>query len=364
MYIALSAETGHPACKKLCRVLLLGTLVLLSACSSIRYYAQSVSGQMALLRQQKPVVDVLADPTTDAGLRQQLEEIQQILDYAHTVLKLPDNGSYRTYADIEREFVVWNVFAAPAYSLEPKRWCYPVIGCTSYRGYFHKASALEYAETLKQSGWEVSVNGVIAYSTLGWFDDPLLNTMLDRQPWEIARLLFHELAHQQIYFADDTDFNEAYAETVALIGLEKWLQTQSPDLGERVKLALDYEDQFYKLMLDARDRFDQLYRSGKTEQQMREDKASLHRQLRVDYQRLQQQWNGDTRYDAWVNNRINNASLSALATYRALVPDFHAVYQQQGARLPDFINWVKQLSACEQVERRQALQNPASTIVC
>jgi len=346
------------------RFLLLPCLVLISACSSVGYYAQSVSGQMALVRLQKPVATIINDQTTDPGLRQQLAEIRQILDYAHTVLGLPDNGSYRKYADLNREFVVWNVFAAPAFSLEPKQWCYLVIGCTNYRGYFSKQSALDYAQTLQQSGWEVSVNGVIAYSTLGWFDDPLLNTMLHRQPWEIARLLFHELSHQQVYFADDTDFNEAYAEAVALIGLERWLQTQTSDVVRRVESALDHEEQFYTLMLTARDRFAQLYRSGKPEQQMLKEKADLHRQLREDYQRMKQRWGGDNRYDQWVDTRINNAALSALATYRELVPAFRAHYQQSGARLPEFMNWVRKLSECSVEARRRALLNTQQMATC
>ncbi len=364
MPAASSRITGCPAAINLLRFLLIPCLVLISACSSVGYYAQSVAGQMALVQLQKPVATIIDDQTSDPRLRQQLAEIRQILDYAHTVLGLPDNGSYRKYADLDREFVVWNVFAAPAYSLEPKQWCYLVVGCTNYRGYFSKQSALDYAKTLQQSGWEVSVNGVIAYSTLGWFDDPLLNTMLHRQPWEIARLLFHELAHQHIYFTDDTDFNEAYAEAIALIGLDGWLQTQTSEVARRVDIALEHEEQFYTLMLAARDRFAQLYRSGKAEQQMREDKASLHRQLREDYLRLKQDWGGDNRYDQWVDTRINNAALSALATYRELVPAFRASFQQRGARLPEFMAWIEQMSECTADARRRALRNPQQMAIC
>lgn len=364
MPVANAPDTGCPACMNLLRILLIPCLLLISACSSVGYYAQSVSGQMAPVWLQKPVATIIKDQTTEPRLRQQLVEIRQILYYAHTVLGLPDNGSYRKYADLNREFVVWNVFAAPAFSLEPKQWCYLVIGCTNYRGYFRKQSALDYAQTLQQSGWEVSVNGVIAYSTLGWFDDPLLNTMLHRQTWEIARLLFHELSHQQIYFADDTDFNEAYAEAVALIGLERWLQTQTSDVVSRVEIALDHEGQFYTLMLTAYDSFAQLYRSGKPEQQMLVEKAGLHRQLREDYQRLKQRWGGDNRYDQWVDTRINNAALSVLATYRELVPAFRAQYQQRGARLPEFMDWVRQLSECSVDARRRALLNPQQMVAC
>jgi len=349
---------------KLARTLLILVCSLTGACSTLGYYAQSVAGQVHVMQRQVPINDIIADPEYDPQLKQKLTDTVRILDYARTELDLPDNGSYRTYADIEREYIVWNLFAAPEFSLQPKMWCYLVIGCTSYRGYFNKAQALTEARKLAATGWDVSVNGVIAYSTLGWFRDPVLNTMLLRDNWETARLLFHELAHQRVYFRDDTDFNEAFADAVAHIGLQGWLQTKSSELRQSALTLIERENRFYDLVLAARDRFAELYQSGLSDQVMRAEKSRLITQLQADYPGLKAGWDGDNRFDDWIANNINNASLSALATYRSLITDFLAAYQFHGSNLSRFYQWIEMLSDCNQPERLRLLRHPTQTPSC
>jgi predicted aminopeptidase len=349
---------------KLLRVLLILYLLNTPGCTTLGYYGQTIAGQMELLQKQQAVGSLLSDARISPELKQKLMDIQSILDYAHTELGLPDNGSYRRYAELGRDYIVWNVFAAPEFSLEPKQWCYLLIGCTTYRGYFRQQEADAYARTLQQTGWEVSVNGVKAYSTLGWLRDPLLSSMMHRDNWEIARLLFHELAHQVIYIPGDTEFNEAFADAVAGIGLRRWLADKHPDQTMTVRSALQKEESLYELLFEVRDRFDRLYQSGQPETVMRERKAQLHAELITEYQALKQRWNNDNRYDRWMNTGINNASLAALSTYRALVPAFESVFQAHDQDLTRLYKWAGQLVHCNREQRIEVLQHPAIVPAC
>ncbi|MCR4332712.1 MAG: aminopeptidase, partial [Sulfuricaulis sp.] len=197
-----------------------------AGCASPLYYAQAVSGQIEILTKRRPVEEVLADPATTPETRRQLELVRHLRDFASRELLLPDNRSYRSYADLQRPFVVWDVFATPELSLEPKRWCFLVAGCVPYRGYFARDKAEQFAAKLKQKGYDVYVGGVPAYSTLGWFNDPLLNTFIHRSEAELAGLLFHELAHQQIYISGDSAFNESFATVIELEGVKRWFEHQ------------------------------------------------------------------------------------------------------------------------------------------
>lgn len=350
---------------KALRLLLILFALIIGACTTFGYYGQSLAGQMELMQKQQPVSRLLTNSRAAPELKQRLTDIQSMLDYAHTQLSLPDNGSYRSYAELGREYLVWNVFAAPEFSLQPKQWCYLIIGCTSYRGYFQQQQAQTYARTLKQSGWEVSVNGISAYSTLGWLRDPLLNTMINRENWQIARLLFHELAHQIIYIPNDTEFNEAFADAVAGIGLRRWLQAYHPDMVDTVQTALEREESLYRLLFAARDNFIQLYSSSLPADVMREQKALLHERLQQDYQQLKQQWDTeDNRYDRWVTSGINNASLAALSTYRSLVPAFEDAWRLHEEDLPRLYKWVEGLSGCNKTERLAKLQRPEAGTTC
>jgi len=311
---------------------------------------------------QRPIQEVILDDNTDPEIRRKLIAIEDILAFAHQELHLPDNGSYRKYADLQRRFVVWNVFAAPELSLRAKQWCYPIVGCMSYRGYFNEDNAYDYANTLQTAGWEIYVGGVSAYSTLGWFRDPVMNTMLNRDTWELARLIFHELAHQRLYVANDTEFNEAFADAVAIIGLEKWLLNQPTSLKKEVETQLSREDQFITMVLAARGQLATIYESALSDQDKRTEKARIIANLKKDYNHLKTGWSNDNSYDGWINN-VNNARLSALSAYRKLVPDFLEAYREAGQNLQGFYLWVESLGKCEQEQRllelRKFNENPA-----
>lgn len=318
----------------------------LGGCASMGYYLQSVSGQMQILHRERPLRSVIADPATGPALRERLGLIREVVDFAHERLHLPDNGSYRDYADLDRPYVTWNVFAAPALSLQPRQWCYLVVGCLAYRGYFSRDRAFRYGEKLRRQGWDVFVGGVRAYSTLGWFRDPVLNTMLDQEDWEIARLLFHELAHQKLYFDGETDVDEAFAETVARIGLARWLRDRPPDLRRRVQRLLAHEDALMGLLLDYRSRIQRLYHSDLAARAKRTGKARLFARLRADYRRQRGTWGDDHRFDAWIDHDLNNAKLAAISTYYRLIPAFLALYRAGGRDLGRFYRYMKGLKGC------------------
>ena len=274
--------------------LLAAALLSLTGCSTVGYYAQAVNGHLGLLESARPVSEWLADPATPAALKQRLELSQRIRDYSVAVLKEPDNASYRRYADLHRAAAVWNVVAAPELSLELQTWCFPLVGCVSYRGYFDRAAADRFAAGLRAQGLDVSVYGVPAYSTLGalpergWFADPLLNTFIDYPEGELARLIFHELAHQVAYAKGDTVFNESFATAVERIGGAAWLRGPC-ERRRRATSSTRLESRrrdFRALTMDYRGRFDALYKSDASDTEKRAGKAALLAQLQVDYQRM------------------------------------------------------------------------------
>ena len=284
----------------------------------------------------KPVDDWLADGATPAQLKQRLALAQQMRDFSVQVLKLPDNPSYRAYADLQRPAAVWNVVAAPALSLTLKTWCYPVTGCVGYRGYFDRAEADALGAQLRAEGWDVNVYGVPAYSTLGWSNwiggDPLLNTFVNGSEGELARLIFHELAHQQLYVADDTMFNESFATAVERIGTRLWLEQHGSEATRAQYRDIQQRRQdFRELTMRWRDKLRAAVRQPACPTtQKRAAKAELLAQLRADYAQMKQQrWGGFAGYDAWFAS-VNNASLGVLAAYNELVADFERLFEQQG----------------------------------
>jgi predicted aminopeptidase len=334
-------------------VLIITILCLLinTACTSFGYYVHSMSGQMQVLFKKKPLSELINDPDTDNVLREKLIHVQEILEFAHQSLFLPDNGSYRHYTDLNRQFVVWNVVAAPEFSLTPKQWCFLVVGCINYRGYFNAEDATQYANYLQKRGWEVHIGGVTAYSTLGWFRDPVISTMINREEWEIARLLFHELAHQLLYIKDDTEFNEAFADSVSLIGLQHWLQSQAPMKQQQVMELISHEDEFTQLALETRNALQNIYNSGASDDEMRGRKSELIGEMQVSLARLHSAWVNDDRYQSWAGGKINNARLSLVSTYRALVPHFLRLYQDSGTDFRNFYKQIKELSECSRHDR-------------
>jgi predicted aminopeptidase len=346
-------------------------VLLLSGCTSAGYYWQSVSGHLQLLNAAQSVTDVLADPQAPALLKARLALSQRIRSFAATDLMLPDNASYKRYADLRRSAVVWNVVAAPEFSLTLKTWCFAVAGCVGYRGYFNQAEARLTAEQLKSEGLEVSVYGVPAYSTLGKLDwlgslgaDPLLNTFIAYPEGELARLIFHELAHQVAYAADDTLFNESFATAVERLGAQRWLATQASQAAVQEYAALDARrQQFRALTAVTRRELTLIYASNTASVQKNNEllaaKIIAIKTFKNAYAELKKSW-GDTpqstsAYDAWVA-QANNASFGAQAAYDDLVPGFEALFVQQDKDWLRFYAAVRQLAARPQNERHQALK--------
>jgi predicted aminopeptidase len=341
----------------------IAVLCLATGCSNLGYYAQSVSGHLALLGAARPVPDWLADAATPDTLKERLALTQRIRDYAVTALQLPDNASYRRYADLHRNAAVWNVVAAPELSLTLETWCFPVVGCVGYRGYYARADADAYADQLRAGGLDTGVYGVPAYSTLGklpgaYFADPLLNTFVRYPEGELARLIFHELSHQVAYASGDTVFNESFATAVERVGSARWLAEQGSEAARQDYAAFDARRaDFRRLTATYRDRLAALYASAASDADKRRGKAELLERLRADHAALKTgAWQGYSGYDGWFE-RVNNASFGVLAAYTELVPQFERLLAEQGGDLPRFYAEVRRLANLPMAERRRALQD-------
>lgn len=338
--------------------------VLVAGCTDTRYLLQSATGHLKLLQAARPVDDWLGDEHTPPTLRQRLLLAQEIRRYAVTALHLPDNASYQRYAQLQRRAVVWNVVAAPAYSLTLKTWCFPVTGCVGYHGYFDEADAQALAAELRAQGWEASVYGVPAYSTLGWSNwlggDPLLSTFIGYPEGELARLVFHELAHQVLYVQNDTAFNESFATAVERLGSAAWLASQSSAAAQTEYATFDARRRAFRaLTARARQTLLAIYASDRQPQPTPEEraaqKATAYAEFRQAYAQLKIAWGGYDRYDAWVAN-ANNAAFGALAAYDDWVDAFESLFHTQGGDWPAFYAATRQLAALPPAERTERLQ--------
>ncbi|KRW59046.1 aminopeptidase [Pseudomonas sp. TTU2014-080ASC] len=337
------------------RWLTLAFALLLSGCSTLDYYSHLASGQLHLLNARQPVDKLLTDSTTSPELKKRLQLAQQARTFASQELGLPDNRSYRLYADLQRPFVLWNVFATPEFSLSPQLYCFPIAGCVAYRGFYDQNRARGAAALLKQQGLDTFVGGVEAYSTLGWFDDPLLNTMLRWSEERFVAVIFHELAHQQFYVADDTAFNESFATFVEQQGLRQWRAKNG--LPPADPHADQQREQFTQLVLATRERLQKLYESGQPAQQMRTAKQAEIERLRHEYRHLRDtQWQGNGRYDGWVETPINNAKLLPFGLYDQWVSAFARLYDEAGQSWPEFYTKVKHLGRLTTSKRQQKLE--------
>jgi predicted aminopeptidase len=342
--------------------------LLLGSCGSLRYYAQAVRGQSQLVFHRQDIAEIASNPSTDPRLAARLLLAQKARRFASQHLGLPDNHSYTRYVDLHRNYVVWNVFAAPRYSVDPVLHCFPIAGCVAYRGYFSEAAAKAEVERLQKKGDDVEMGGVSAYSTLGWFADPILSSMLHWDDDELDSTIFHELAHQLIYVKDDTAFNESFATFVQDQGLREWRQSRGlPAQDDRVQ-AMD--SSFTKLLLDLRDRLKNLYASGGNETAMEAGKQREIAAFRQRYvQWRDQSWPNEDGYDAWMAKPINNARLLPFGLYDQWTPAFAAIFQQSDNRWPDFYARVRALSrkpkaqrdaTLAQLKTAQAKADPAS----
>ena len=332
-------------------------LALGAGCSTLEYYAQSIHGHFAMLDAARPIPEVIADPAAAAALKERLERAQQMRVYATSELGLPDNGSYTRYADLKRPYVAWNVFATPELSLELKQWCYPVVGCAGYRGYFDRADAEAAAQALRAEGYDVNVAGVPAYSTLGWFADPLLNTFIGGSEGQLAALLFHELAHQVVFVGGDTTFNESFATAVEREGVKRWLASHG-DAAARAAYAefAQRRAQFLDLLLKYRALLQQNYTSDVSNAIKRERKRELLAALQADYAALKQSWGGYVGYDRFFAAALTNAHLAAVGAYNDRVPAFDQLLAENGAEFPAFYAAVKRLAELPKDQRDAALE--------
>jgi len=313
------------------------------------------------MSRRQPIADVLADPTTPASLRDRLQTVQNITRYASENLALPNNGSYQSYADLERDAATYLVSAAPQLSLTPKRWCYLFVGCLSYRGYFDRAKAVKLAERLSAQGYETVVTPSAAYSTLGRFADPVLNSMLQQGDIALAGVLFHELAHQVIFLPGETTFNESFATAVEQLGQQQWAAATQRTLTQR-DFQRDREQQFIKRVLKSREALSQVFGSDISDESKLEQKARIVHQLRQDYAQLKQQWGGYRGFDHWFSDGgPNNARLALLSTYQLQVPAFISLFHQHQRDWPSFYRAVIELGNLPQVERRQRLRQLEAT---
>jgi predicted aminopeptidase len=343
--------------------------LLLAGCSYAEFYWQGVSGQLDLLVRAKPIPDVVAS-TDDASLKDRLSRVQQIRAFASRELGLPDNGSYTRYSDLGRAFVVWNVFATPELSLHPREWCFPVAGCVSYRGYFNESEAKAEAERLRATGDDVYMSGVPAYSTLGWFDDPVLSTFVRFREVELARLIFHELAHQVVYVKDDTSFNESFAVAVEEEGLRRWMDAQrrARDPAEFARLVDDsvrvqqLRADFRALMRTTREHLATVYASNLSDADKRLRKAAEFAAMRAEYDRMKAAWGAGPAFDRWFASGANNAGIAASGLYNDRVPQFAALIAIEGGDLSRFYHRVKDLAALAKPEREAALARIAAGV--
>jgi predicted aminopeptidase len=335
---------------------LIASALLLEGC----YYFQAARGQMELLRRRQPIDELITDNTIPVELRDRLVLVSDARRFAVDALSLPDNDSYRSYADLERDFVVWNVVAAPEFSLEPKQWCYPVAGCVAYRGYFAEESARKMASKLESQGFDVMVGGVPAYSTLGRFADPVLNTMMRWSDEDLVATLFHELAHQVVYVKDDSQFNESFATTVAQTGLERWREYHGQEgLPEHWQGRRRASAEFVTRAISTREKLETLYASGLDESTMRERKQAIFQDLANDAKNIAD------RQDAVANpfvGTLNNARLALISVYEGRVTAFESLLRECDGNLACFYREAERLAKLDKEARERKLDELADSV--
>lgn len=330
------------------------SFLLLGACTDGGYYLQAIKGQISLLAAREPITKLLKDETLSAKSREQFQQILALRDFASMELSLPQNDSYRSFVQLNRPYPLWNLVATPEFSLKAKNWCFPIAGCVSYRGYFAKQDALDQAAKLQQQHYDTLVAGVPAYSTLTWFDDPVLSSFSHWPTLDIARLIFHELAHQQLYLPGDSDFSEAFATSVALAGTRRWLDSHgTSQQREQFERRQKRQTEFIAWAKQLHQQLKTLYTSDLPVAQMRTAKVAQIRGAKTRYAELKKSWGGYSGYDGWLTN-LNNARLASLQTYQRLLPAFAALLEQSGD-FPGFYAASREISRLEPAQRKKRL---------
>jgi predicted aminopeptidase len=336
----------------------------LSACATLQttvdYYWQSAQGQWDLLLRAKPIPEVIGS-THDVVLKTRLERVHEIREFASHELGLPANNSYRNYTDLGRQFVLWNVFATPELSLKPEQWCYPIAGCVNYRGYFREEEARAEAKRLRAQGHDVYVGGVPAYSTLGYFDDPVLSSFVRWPETEIARLIFHELAHQLLYVPGDSAFNESFAVAVEEAGVQRWLKAQhNAKLEDQFKRSQRSRVMFRELVREARARLANVYASKLSDADKRAAKLQAFATMRAEYEQVKAADPSMAGYENWFAQNPNNANIAAMGLYNDRVPAFLELLHEEHDSLPRFYARVREIAAQERNKREAILASLAS----
>jgi len=337
-------------------LLAVAMLMLLSSCETIGYYSQAASGQLSLILDRQSIDRLLAQENLDPGTRRKLRLVVGARDFAEQQLMLPVGRSYQSYVELQRPYVLWNVFAAPEFSTTPTTWCYPIAGCVAYRGFFSEQATQRFAQRLQGNGLDVYTGGVDAYSTLGWFEDPLTSSVLNRADHRLVSLLFHELSHRLVYLPGDTTFNESFATFVEQEGLRRWL-LEHPQAGTEAMLAMEERMQtgFVTLVTLHRDALAQVYAGDASAEVKRQLKRQQQDALRRDYEALREEW-GYSGYDRWFAGPLNNAQLATVGSYNDLVPAFTALLKSVDGNLPAFYERVAELARLPAGPRATALQ--------
>jgi predicted aminopeptidase len=358
-------------------LLLLTAVSAVSGCHTVSFYGQALKGQYQIFAHQQRIQALLAAPKTPAPLRERLLVLESLRAFAGNQLELPVDSHYLKYADVHRPYVVWNVEAAPEFSLEPKSWWYPLVGCLEYRGYFSKPGATNYAAYLKRKGYDVSVGGVEAYSTLGWFKDPVLNTFIFEPDADLAEIIFHELGHQRVFARGDTDFNEAFATSVGEEGARRWLKAKGNTVDLEKYLAhLERTRDFVHLIMKTREQLEALYGDETTDQgkikataknkgvpaeRLRAEKQRILENMKHEYADLRVRWREDDDYAGWFKHPINNAHLNSVAAYYDFVPGFEQLMADNGGDLGKYYSAVEKLSKEPKEIRHASLRRLAQT---
>lgn len=331
------------------------SVALVAGSPHTKYLFQAAYGHLALLSSARPIDSYLADPSVDEELKAKLVKVKQIRDFAIRELNLPDTDSYKMYVAIDRPYVVWNVIATPELSMQPVEWCFPIAGCASYRGYYNKHEALAFARSMQEAGYDVHVAAVPAYSTLGWFNDPVISTFINYSEPQLARLIFHEMAHQVLYVKGDSQFNESFAVAIEEEGVERWIAKHGDEEMRQTYLANNKRKKdFLALLAKYQSQLSVNYASDATVEEKRAEKEKIMNALQDEFKAVRVGWQGYAGYDGWFARQLNNAHLASIATYHSLVPGFRAL-MKKGEDLQSFYGAAKSLASLPHGIRQEQL---------